>query len=216
MQFFKAGNLVVINGKVVSGGGDMIIASGPDKEQSRELPPFTRIRLEVSAELSYVVGDLPARLVVFAPENILPLLSTKVEDGQLVVRLEGCLSLDRPIKLHAGGPSLDALRVTGSGFIDAVGLYGKSLRVKVSGSGKVLATGQLTTVRADVSGSGAVDLSGLKAVELEVNVSGSGSVDAHASEAAMVDVSGSGTVRVAGSPSERDVSKSGSGQVLFR
>jgi len=154
--------------------------------------------------------------VVCAPENILPLLTTKVEGDQLVIRLEGCVSLDEPIKINAGGPSLAVLRVSGSGLIDAVGLYGKSLRVKVSGSGRVFATGQVAAARVDVSGSGDVDLSGLKAVELDVNVSGSGSVHAHASEAARVDVSGSGTVRVAGHPPQREVDRSGSGQVLFR
>jgi hypothetical protein len=88
--------------------------------------------------------------------------------------------------------------------------------VKVSGSGQVFASGQIGTVRVDVSGSGDVDLSGLKASELDASVAGSGSVHAHAFESARVDVSGSGSVRVEGNPPRRDVGRSGSGQVFFR
>lgn len=211
-----AGNVIVVNGKVVSGGGSVVAASGPKRAEARELPSYAGIRLEAPAELSYAAGSSPPQLVVSAPENILPLVKTTVEGDQLVIRLEGCVSLDEAIKISAGGPPPSSLRVSGSGLIDATGLSGKSLRVKVSGSGKVFASGQLGTVQVDVSGSGDVDLSELKAAELDVNVSGSGSVHAHASESARVDVSGSGSVRVAGNPVERDVDRSGSGQVFFR
>jgi hypothetical protein len=193
----------------------MVTASGPNKPQPRELPPYWGIKLEAPVEISYIVGVAPARLVVSAPENILALLKTTVEGEQLVVRLDGCVSLVEPIKISASGPPLSSFRVSGSGFIHAAGLSGKSLRVKVSGSGSVVATGQLASARVDVSGSGDVDLSGLKAIELDVRVSGSGNVQAHASQAVRVDVSGSGRVRVAGSPSQRDVERSGSGEVLF-
>ena len=211
-----AGNVIIVDGRVVSGGGPVVTASGPSKAQARELPSYAGIKLEAPAEISYAAGSSPARLVVSAPENILPLLKTTVEGDQLVVRLEGCVSLDEPIKISAGGPPLSSLRVSGSGLIDATGLSGKALRVKVSGSGKVFASGYLGTVRVDVSGSGDVDLSGVKAAELDVSVSGSGSVHAHASESARVDVSGSGSVRVAGNPPQREVERSGSGQVFFR
>jgi hypothetical protein len=211
-----AGNVIIVNGRVVSGGGPVVTASGPSKAQARELPSYVGIKLEAPAELSYAAGSSPARLVVSAPENILPLLKTTVEGEHLVIRIEGCVPLDEPIKINAGGAPLSSLRVSGSGLINATSLSGKALRVKVSGTGKVFGSGQLGAVSVDVSGSGDVDLSEVKAAELDVSVSGSGSVHAHASESARVDVSGSGSVRIAGKPAQRDVDRSGSGQVFFR
>jgi hypothetical protein len=191
-----AGNVIIVNGRVVSGGGPVVRASGPNKAQARELASYAGIHLDAPAEVSFAAGS-SARLVVSAPANILPLLKTTVEGEQLVIRLEGCVSLDEPIMISASGPSLSSLHVSGSGRIGASGLSGDSLRVKVSGSGDV-------------------DLSGLEASELDASVSGSGSVHAHALESARVDVSGSGSVRVEGDPARRDVDRSGSGQVFFR
>jgi hypothetical protein len=211
-----AGNVIIVNGRVVSVDGPVVCASGPNKVQARELASYAGIQLEAPAEVSYAAGSSPAQLSVSAPENILPLLKTTVEGEQLVIRLEGCISLDEPIMISASGPPLSSLCVSGSGRIGASGLSGDSLRVKVSGSGQVFASGQIGTVRVDVSGSGDVDLSGLKASELDASVAGSGSVHAHAFESARVDVSGSGSVRVEGNPPRRDVGRSGSGQVFFR
>jgi hypothetical protein len=191
-----SGNVVIVNGKVIS-GGDTVAASGPKTAEVRPLPSYSGIKLDAPAELFYTVNAASARLAVTTHENILPLLTTTVEDGQLVIRLEGCVSLHEPIQIEASGPSLLSLRVAGSGSMHVDGLTGESLRVKVSGSGDV-------------------DLSSLKAAGIDLSVSGSGNVDAHASNVATVDVSGSGKVRITGSPAQRDVDRSGSGQVSFR
>lgn len=210
-----SGNVVIVNGKMIS-DGDTVTASGPKKVEVRPLPSYSGIKLDAPAELSYTVTPSPARLAVTTQENILPLLTTTVEDGQLVIRLDGCVSLHEPIQIEASGPSLSSLRVSGSGSMNVGGLTGESLRVKVSGSGNVVASGRSQGVRVDVSGSGEVDLSNLKAGGIDVSVSGSGDVDAHASDVATVDLSGSGKVRITGNPAQRDVDRSGSGQVSFR
>jgi len=56
MNIVAAGNVVIVNGKVVSGDGAMVTASGPNKPQPRELPPYAGIKLEAPVELSYIVG----------------------------------------------------------------------------------------------------------------------------------------------------------------
>ena len=211
-----SGNVVVVNGKVVSGSATMVTASGPNKAEERKVPPYSAIKLEAPADLAYTVNSLPPKLVVHAPVNVLPLLQTRIEAGQLLIYIEGSVSLTEVLRIEASGPPLSALQVSGSGGIDATGLTGKSLRVNVSGSGNVRSAGTVSAVRVDVSGSGGANVSNVTTEELDVSVAGSGNVQAHARTSARVAVSGSGSVQVAGNPARREVEKSGTGQVVFR
>jgi hypothetical protein len=207
-------SVVIINGQVVSGGQATHVASGPMKTEERSLTAFSSITLAAPVEMSFTAGARP-RLVVSAPADVLPLLSTTVEGGRLVVKLTGSVVLHDPIRIEASGPVLESVDIAGAGDLRATGITGRLLRVEVSGSGNVIASGRAERVEARISGSGAVDVSTLQARDLAVEVSGSGDVKAYASQAAQVAVLGSGDVRVWGKPAQRSVNRLGSGQVSF-
>ena len=155
-------------------------------------------------------------MTVSAPANILPLVTTVVNGGYLTISIKGSVSFARPLQVVASGPNLNELRSMGTGTISIHGASGSELRVKVSGSGAVVASGVVGRLVADVSGSGGVDASALRAKVVEASVSGSGDVNAYASEEARADVSGSGSIQILGQPARRHVEKSGSGQIVFR
>lgn len=209
------GGTVIINGKVVSGASGLIVGVGPDKTEERKFGVFTGLRLEAPANVVYTVGG-PLLVKISAPANILPLVTTVVDGGNLTISIKGSVSLSEPIKVVASGPNLNDLRSIGTGKISIREASGSELRVKVSGSGSVVATGVVGRLVVNVTGSGDVDASTLRAKVVEATVSGSGDVKAHASDEARTDVSGSGSIQIHGKPTRRHVDKSGSGQVAFR
>ncbi|MDN0083484.1 DUF2807 domain-containing protein [Crenobacter sp. SG2305] len=208
-------SVVIVNGQVVSGGHSTVTASGPARSEERKMPAYSGITIEAPVRMSYTVGER-STLKVTAPSDVLPLLSTTLEGGRLVVKLNGSVVMNQPILIEATGSSgLESVNLVGAGDFNASGLAGRTLSIEVSGSGNVTASGRSGRVEARISGSGEVDVSALQANAVSVEVSGSGNVKAYASQAAQVALLGSGDVRVYGKPAQRSVSRVGSGQVSF-
>lgn len=210
---YVSGGTVIINGKIVSGEG--ITASGPAQSESRTVGAYLGLAIDAPADMQYTVSSVRSFQVV-APTNILPLVTTSVTNNVLTIGLNGSVVLMEPIKIVASGPSLESVKLSGSGDIRLIGLAGKALRLKISGSGNIDAAGNVEKVAVVITGSGGVDASSLVAQEVNIELSGSGSVEAHATKAAVVDLTGSGSVKIAGNPAQRNVDKSGSGRVVFR
>lgn len=206
---------VVINGQVVSeGSADQVRGSGPVKEKSIALPPFTKLRLDAPIEVSFVQGPQTA-IKISAQENILPQVLASVRSGRLTVSLEGAISTTQPITATVTAPSLAELVLHGSGGVSASGVTGKALAIELSGSGDVKLDGQVEQLQIRIAGSGDVDVERLKAKSLDVKVSGSGNVTGYASDAASVVVNGSGDVLVLGDPKRRTAHRHGSGEIRF-
>lgn len=211
----SASNVVIVNGKVISGGnGNVIAGKGAAKEIVRDLAVFTGIRIDAGVQVEFIPSDKPS-IKLIAQENILPLVTTIVSEGKLQIGVKSSFSTSTPIKAILSGPSPTSLKINGSGSFNATKLSSSSLEIKVSGSGNVAAAGTVDVVRVDISGSGNVDTSGIKAKSVAIDISGSGHVQAFASQSADVDLSGSGAVRIAGSPSKRSSDKTGSGSIKF-
>ena len=111
------------------------------------------------------------------------------------VRLTGSGSIDADA---ADGDKVEAV-VTGSGDLKVAKLTGKSGEITVSGSGDIeIGGGAITSGELSVTGSGDIDADGLVATTLEVSVTGSGNVDAQATGKADIRILGSGDVSLVG------------------
>jgi hypothetical protein len=106
--------------------------------------------------------------------------------------------------------------VHGSGDMEMNGGSSDTVDVALVGSGKVTVVGSCKQFKADQTGSGDLDAEHLAADASEVNLRGSGTSVVQAIKTAQVTVRGSGDVSVLGNPTERVVSKTGSGEVTFR
>lgn len=217
-----AGSTVYSSGSgiaIVSGSGiaigDVVVAKGPMKTEERKPAAYSGLVIEAPVDMTYAVGS-PASLKVTAPANILPLVTTDVKAGQLVIGLKKSVSMERRIRVEAVGPSPESVAMTGTGDLKATGLAGRKLEMEISGSGSMTMAGQVDKVAVEVSGSGDIDAAALRSRDLTVDVSGSGTVAAHASASAKIDLSGSGDITVAGRPAKREVDRSGAGSVTFR
>lgn len=111
------------------------------------------------------------------------------------VRLTGSGSIDAD---HVEGDAAEAI-VTGSGDLKIAKLTAKSAEVAVSGSGDIeIGGGTTTTGDYSVTGSGDIDADGLVAQTLDVSITGSGNVDGQATGKVDVNILGSGDVKIGG------------------
>lgn len=83
----------------------------------------------------------------------------------------------------------------------------------VSGSGRIEASGVSASMKASISGSGRVLAANLKTDRCEVRISGSGDVEINVQKELDARISGSGSVRYSGNPSQVNSHSSGSGSV---
>jgi mannose-6-phosphate isomerase-like protein (cupin superfamily) len=106
--------------------------------------------------------------------------------------------------------------VHGSGDMEMNGGSSDKVDVALVGSGQMTVVGSCKQFNAEQTGSGDLDAEHLAADATAVKLHGSGTSVVQALKTAEVTVRGSGDVSVLGNPTERNVNKTGSGDVVFR
>lgn len=112
-------------------------------------------------------------------------------------------------------PHIAGLRIKGAGQVTYHGFTQDEINLDVSGSGNVSLEGAVDCLEAEISGSGEVSAEGLSARKARLRASGSGDIHATVTEAVLARVSGSGKIRIAGNPADRDTDVTGSGKIKF-
>jgi hypothetical protein len=109
-----------------------------------------------------------------------------------------------------------AASVQGSGDLELNAGNSENITLEQHGAGEVTAVGSARKLTVRKDGSGELDAQHLRADEVTVRQSGSGDTVVLAREAIVVEMSGSGDVRVRGGPRVQSVARTGSGEVAFR
>ncbi|MBL7825754.1 MAG: DUF2807 domain-containing protein [Saprospiraceae bacterium] len=207
-----------------------IDGAGPKKTETRSVTGFHQVNLDISADVDITIGDY--KVEVEGYENLLPALTTEVDNGVLTIAFNQNVSYDDNIKIRISAPSFDGFTVSGSGLIEANGpIQADNLTLNMGGSGEVkIAQANLGALRCEISGSGDIAIAGksnsgiiqidgsgeLHAKQMEFNelragISGSGTVNAHVIQVLKASISGSGDIYYTGDPSvQSDISGSGS------
>ncbi|SFQ32847.1 head GIN domain-containing protein [Hymenobacter arizonensis] len=208
------------------------------QRETRPVDVFTEVNLGGSARVVVKQGS-PQSVVVEASPEALAEFETVVKDKQLRLGFrrdndfKSRMKNYGPVMVYITAPSLTALKVAGSGQLDAEGpIKGESMNLTVAGSGN-LRVPQLTAtlLQTSVAGSGDLQVSGncpqhevsisgsgnvkaqdLKTETCKVRISGSGDAHVYTSKAADARISGSGNVYVAGG-GQMSSSTNGSGRI---
>ncbi|WP_036170666.1 head GIN domain-containing protein [Massilia sp. 9096] len=98
------------------------------------------------------------------------------------------------------------LALSGSGRMSIGQVRGDYADVGVSGSGELRVSGAVRSLSAHSSGSGRLELAGLSSRQADLSSSGSGGISANVSDSLVAQTTGSGGIRVAGNPAQRNVS----------
>ncbi|MES2298196.1 MAG: head GIN domain-containing protein [Pseudomonadota bacterium] len=109
-----------------------------------------------------------------------------------------------------------AAGVRGSGDLELNGGNSDKVNVELAGSGQMTVVGSCKEFKAQQSGTGELDAKHMTAEKVSVDVHGSGNSNVQAKHSAAVTLRGSGDITVYGNPNERDVNRTGSGEVTWK
>lgn len=193
-------------------GSVPVRGSGVAVSETRTLPSFTAVELAGSMEVSVRIGA-PVSVVVHADDNLLGHVRTSVRSGALVIETTGSFSARAPMSVSVVVPSLTGVTLSGSGNLVVDGVDASSFTASLPGSGTMHVAGRTQQLDVSLPGSGQMSMSGLIARSVQAQLSGSGQILVHATDSLDAEVSGSGSVRYAGSPPQVTSAVTGSGTV---
>jgi Putative auto-transporter adhesin, head GIN domain len=188
--------------------------SGQLATQSRQVSGFTSVELTGVGELSIDQTGTES-LTVSAEDNLLPLLTSRVEGDTLILgkKPNTRIVTSKPITYTLTMKDITGLAVSGSGTINAPKLTTAALRIEISGSGVITTAGNVDDQSLEISGSGRYLADGLTSNTTTAEISGSGTGNVVASNALDVKISGSGTLTYSGNP-QVSQTVSGSGKLI--
>lgn len=188
-----------------------IEGSGSVRAEDRPVQGFDRVELATSGALTLTQSGSES-LRIEADDNILPLLTSEVRGGTLVLGVRPNTSFSNAsIAYTVTVASLEAVDVSGSGTATLLDVGTSALSVAVSGSGTVTSSGRADDLSVQIAGSGGFDGADTASRTATVDISGSGAVVVRVSDRLTASIAGSGSVEYIGSPVvEETVSGSGS------
>jgi hypothetical protein len=194
-----------------SSQGDSASKASNVSSESRAVSGFSEVELKGVGNL-FIQQTGSESLTVEAEEDILPKIRTEVDNNRLIVGPEPDTSIDttEPINYELRVNDLNALKVSGSGDVEAEDINTDEIAITISGTADVEMSGRVDSQNVEISGSGDYKVEDLESKEVKIDVGGSGSALINVSEELDAEVSGSGSVEYVGDPTvKQDVSGAG-------
>ena len=193
--------------------GPVTQGSGVAAVQERLVDGFVGIRAEGLIDIDVEIGE-PTSLTLQADDNILPLLTTDVVDGVLVLSSRGAYDAETDVRATIRVPSLQSVVLEGLGDIVVRGLDEPSFKVAITGSGSATCHGRVGTLDVEIQGLGDAHLARLEARTVRAAVLGMGDAEVFASESLEATVQGMGDVVYHGQPADVRSQVDGMGSVV--
>jgi hypothetical protein len=169
------------------------------------------IDVKLSAKVFYQPGLLPEATVTGDPDFI---RHVRLQGGAL--RSDANFFNCGPsgqIVVRLSGPPVTSWKVTGSSQLNLSDLNQDRLDVKLTGSGRARASGNVQRVSLDITGSAKADFGKLVTQRASARITGSGDADLAARDEAELRITGSGSVTLHGQPKQVQSHVSGSGKI---
>jgi len=184
---------------------------GPVASETRDATAFTRV--EVSSGIGVTVSIGPTQpLQVRGQENILPIITTKVEGDTLRIGSSRGFSTSETVEVVIVTPTLNGISMSGGSQGHVEGLEEDSLNVELSGGAGLTATGTTSIVALTMSGGSRATLDGLSAGTVTVDLSGGATATVQASDQVIGTASGGARISVLGD-AQLNVETTGGSQV---
>lgn len=186
--------------------------SGTLETETRPLDSFTRIHLESGADITITVGQ-PQSVKVTIDDNLLDNVITEVRRHTLVIAGKESYSTDKGCRIEITVPTVEYLKISGSGDVDIKEMTGEEFEYLLQGSGDLTMEGKVAYLTIEIAGSGDIDTKRLKAEHVAIEVNGSGDARVYAARSFKGTVSGSGNITVFGNPPHTSAEVFGSGEI---
>lgn len=204
--------------KTIQGSGEII-------EEVRDVSGFNKIKLDGMGRVILTQGEEES-LTIWADENLLQYITTKVSANTLQIKFEtnvnllptktiilrigiknlGSISSSGVVSIESGVLNTDRLEInaSGTGMVNISSLVATELVVDIRGEGDVVIAGNVETQEVELSGLGNYTSPNLQSFETKIVVSGDGSAVVWAVDTLDVEVSGVGDVSYFGSPTVKE------------
>lgn len=206
---------------VTACGTGLVIGSGKSITEERPIEGVDSVVLAFVGDLRITQGD-EEKLVITADDNVMPLITTEVNDGVLTIGSKSTLGLQATTELRydltvrdlrsvrlagAGNLGMDgfqtddlALAITGAGSMSAQNLDVSNLDVALNGLGSLEVSGEADRQEVGLTGSGDYSAGDLRSGVADVTLSGLGSITIWATEKLDATISGAGNIEYYGDP----------------
>jgi hypothetical protein len=203
--------------------GDRVRGSGDVIKVDRDVEDVTGVKLAMTGTLYIEVGD-EETLTLEGEDNLLEYIETDVHGGMLIIETDEDVSLRprQPLRYYLTVKSLDEIRISSSGDIEAADFDADDFTIDITSSGDLeIGTLNCTDLEIDMSSSGDVYIDELHAETLEADLSSSGDLEIGHGEvdSQEISLSSSGDYNashLACNEAEIDVSSSGDATVRVR
>ncbi len=213
MAFFFGACGVNIDLRIDQGSGKVIT-------ETREVRNFDRVVLNGIGDVTITQGDREG-LEIEAEDNVIPHITTKVEDGTLQIGFDRKTIIPtKSIKFHLTMRTIRGMEtkgvsnitsekidtdnlelgISGTGNIEIQDLTAESVSINVSGAGNLITQGQVNSQKVVLSGAGNYDGEDLNSKTAEITITGIGKVVVWATDTLNVTISGTGGVDYYGNP----------------
>jgi hypothetical protein len=182
--------------------------------EPRPVAAFHAISVPGTIQVIVTIGKA-ASVELSGEADLLPKVTTTVKDGVLVLDTPRRMNNRKSKQLRAivTMPELKAVEIGGTAELKATGLASANLRVDIQGTGSITLSGTAGTMEVSIDGTGEVDADKLAAEDARVAIGGTGQATLRASKSVEVNVSGTGSVDIAGNPARVKKSVTGTGSV---
>jgi Putative auto-transporter adhesin, head GIN domain len=209
------GMAVVLLGSRDSRTTRPVEGSGVAATATRAVPAFRAFELAGSNQVAIRVG--PRRSVTLhGDDNLLPLVTTRVEAGTLVLGNERSFATNAPMSVDVTVPTLRALTISGLGTVVVDGVRSPRLTVVLDGSGVVRVAGRAGRLVATVRGSGQLALGQLAARDVRALLAGAGQIVVVATRSLDASLPGTGEIAYSGNPRDLTRIVTGTGSITPR
>lgn len=166
---------------------------------------------EIPASVEFTQAPGPGKVRIVGPKDVVD--RVKLSNGHLT--LDGEPAEFVRLRVVMSAPAVTRFEIGGDGRLDINDYKQDKLSIVASGAAEVEADGETAALDLELSGSGEADLSDLRSEKLTADVSGSAQASVAARDSASLEVSGSGSVKLADRPAHLDTDVSGAGSVTF-
>ncbi len=185
----------------VTGSGPRIQGSGKVATESRDIGEIRGVSVSGLGHVVIRSGESES-LTITADDNILPLLTSQVADGRLVLGVERNAALypTQQIVYSLTVRRLEEVEASGAVKVNAEGIAGERLEVRLSGAAQVEISGKVDRQILDVSGAARYRATSLESGTAMVDISGAAAVRIRVSDRLEGKVSGAAGLRYTGDP----------------
>ncbi|MGE5364706.1 MAG: head GIN domain-containing protein [Bacteroidota bacterium] len=192
--------------------GYSVRGSGITKDETRDLGTFNSVDVS-GAYMVKIAGSGRQKVQIIGDDNIIPLVSTRVENGTLKIFTQNNVKLNSKVEVRISTPELQYIVTSGANDIWLKNFTGERLDVEASGAGNIKLEGNTRWLNLDLSGAVKVYASNLNAENVRVDISGASVADVYSSEILDASISGVGSITYSGAPKEIKKDISGIGTI---